>query len=126
MKMGDYYHGFTCFSRQEYYSILRKKELRKGIEDKIRFGIYHRKGGCDAEMCMTWNRLKQNIVFPKLEVFSDAFGLFLHTTFDDVFKELSKQNNQDITPDEFSRVLIQLGFEDMSDNPLECEVKDNE
>jgi len=109
--------GFTCFSRQDYYPQLRDLHLQINEQDSITFGLYYDNGSCKSEMSMAWEIL-QGEPTPCLRIFSDAFCLLGETAFQELFAKLSNLNDSHITSDEFSRLLISLGFRDISDNPI--------
>jgi len=109
--------GFTCFSRQDYYPQLKDLHLDFNEHDSVLLGLYYDGGGCKAEMSMTWEVL-QNEPEPRLKIFSDAFCLFGEKAFRELFSELERLEDPHITPDEFSKLLIRLGFRDLSDKPL--------
>lgn len=108
----DLYWGFTCYSRQNY--------AKKGVEDfddEIMYGVYARSGGCLMEMQMAWEVLAGNSV-PSLKVFSEAFPLLDCPMHKKIVTRLAGLKKELYTPDEFSRLLLSLGLEDDSHNPL--------
>ena len=109
--------GFTCFSRQDYYPQLKDLHLSLKEQDGVLFGLYYDDEGCKAEMSMTWEVL-QNEPVPCLKIFPDAFCLLGEDAFRKLFSKLNSLEDPQITPDQFSNLLITLGFRDMSDKPL--------
>lgn len=108
----DLYWGFTCHSRQNY--------AKKGVQDfddEIMYGIFARSGGCLMEMQMLWDKLAGDSV-PRLRVFSDALAMLDCPTHKKLISRLAGSEKKLFTPDEFSRLLLSLGFEDDSDNQL--------
>lgn len=113
----DLYWGFSCFSRQNF-----KKPALIKTEDDVIYGVYSNEGGTLAEMTMQWQWIQGEVV-PCLEVFSDAFFLLESPMHKRIMKRLlkfQKQYHELFTPDEFSRLLIGLGFQDNSANPLKA------
>lgn len=108
----DLYWGFTCYSRQNY-----AKKGFENFDDEIMFGIYARSGGCLMEMQMVWDSLAGNSV-PSLKVYSEAFPLLFCPTHKKIVSRLAGLKKEFFTPEEFSRLLLSLGVEDDSDNPL--------
>lgn len=119
MKKSKSFYGFTCQSRQDYSVYLAVSNKKERITDRIMFGIYTPEGGCEAEMGMVWHKLRDDLVFPRIEIFSDAFGRLKQDTFIQLIHDLSYIPNPEMTPEDFSNMLVGLGFKDMSDNPLE-------
>jgi len=105
--------AFTQLSRQNYYEALKKDNPNR-IDD-VYFGNYAEDGGCEFELTMAWIPL-QNKYAPRLEIFNDAFKCF--TDHKELFEKLITLNDTDFTADEFSRFLIDLGYEDMSHKKL--------
>lgn len=108
----DLYWGFTCYSRQNY----AKKGVEK-FDDEIMYGVFARSGGCLMEIQMDWNNLAGNSV-PSLKVFSEAFPLLDCPTHKKIISRLAGLKKELFTPEEFSRLLLSLGFEDDSHNSL--------
>ena len=107
------FYGFTCDSRQNYFSTLQDINKKSGITNQIIFGIFYPEGGCGAEMGMRWHLLDNEEV-PRLEVFSDAFKMLKQDKFHQIINDL----DETLTPETFSKLLIKHGFKDVSDNPL--------
>jgi len=108
----DLYWGFTQFSRQVYADTVTIRS-----EDEIMYGIFSMDGGTLAEIGMRWYRLGRECV-PRMECFSEAFFLLKSPMHQRIFKRL--QNEPDnFTPEEFASLLIEMGFQDDSDRPLE-------
>lgn len=108
----DLYWGFTCFSRQNY-----RDEVPHKSEDEIIYGVYSHQGGCMAELCMTWERFDMTV--PYLRSFSESFPLLTSPTHRKIFEGIHKLNDEYFSPDDFSRLLLSLGFQDNSDYLLD-------
>jgi len=109
---------FTCDSRMNYYThIYESIHVKNGSTDKIIYGIDDRQGGCVCEMLMVWYVVDGRKV-PRLEVFSNYFDEFTKEWHIKIMHHIGMSENKDFTPEEFSRILIKLGFEDMSDTKL--------
>lgn len=79
--------------------------------DEVMFGFYHPQGGTTGEMSMRWYNLNlSKNPSAKLECFSDAFAALAH--FFDLLNVLACY--QEITPEEFIKVLKQHGFIDLT------------
>ena len=107
----NWYWGFTCFSRQNYRDCIRRE-----FEDEIIYGIYSLEGGGMAEMTMIWEKI--GVDEPCLRSFSESFVLMMSPTHKQIFAKIRKLNNERFSPEEFSKLLISLGFQDDSDFPL--------
>jgi len=106
--------GFTCFSRQDYFE--SNHVFEKDIVDRIMIGNYAENGcGCEYEMTMVWVKL-DDASTPRLCVFNDAFIAFKEHA--KLFDELPRLNDVNFSPDEFSWLLIKLGYKDFSDTKL--------
>jgi hypothetical protein len=116
MEKQEFVKGFTCWSREDNYDKTRHYE--KNIEDLIDFGsIVSNEDGHDYWMTMQWLILPDNKpAAPRLCIFNDAFkGIAEHS---ELFKELVSLHNVDFTPQQFSELLLRLGYEDNSDRKL--------
>ena len=110
---GEYFWGFTCFSRQDY----AKAVPLDGV-DEIMLGIQCVQGGCLCEMAIRWYMIS-NKPTPRLEMFDEAWPLFRAPTFISVLEQLTQMSQNHIpTPDEVSALLIAHSFTDQSDRPL--------
>jgi len=79
---------------------------------EVMFGIYDEDGkGCIAEMSVRWYDLGGKLS-PKLECFDDSWAVL--ATFEDLIKELGRQNAKDISEDTFAEILLKLGFKDLT------------
>ena len=77
--------------------------------DELTFGIYCEDGSTIGEGCIRWYEIN-NEIFPKVELFSDAWNLFNECS--ELFKLLSDYSNTDLTPNEFKKLLESIGFKD--------------
>jgi hypothetical protein len=89
------------------------------IADSIYFGNFSADGeGCEYELSMEWLVLcDDRPPSPRLGIFNDAFKAIDEHV--ELFKELSLNHNNNFTPDEFSEMLLRLGYKDFSDKKLE-------
>jgi hypothetical protein len=116
-EIGRYYNGFSCLSRQDYGAdYIEKITKPKNYINEILFGIYDKNGGCKSEAAVRWIITdKQSL--PRFEIFIDGYKIFHYlvglSAFNDFIEDFSI-----FTPEEFSRLLIKLGFVDLSDEKL--------
>lgn len=103
----DLYWGFTCLSRQNYTN-----EVRKEGEDEILYGIYNQDRGTLAEIRITWDKVRVHVCIP-----AEAFPLMISPTHEKVMERLLELGDV-FTPEAFSEVLKEMGFEDNSDIEL--------
>ncbi len=105
--------AFFCFSRQDYYGIT---PLPPQTIDMVIFGNFSAKGlGYEYEIMMEWIELGGRIS-PRLCMFSESFRAL--TEHAELFKELVSLHDTDFTPEEFSKLLLRLGYRDYSDKAL--------
>ncbi|UNY48806.1 hypothetical protein P9294_gp091 [Bacillus phage FADO] len=98
--------GFYHLSESVYAEVnLRNTEY----VDEVNFGMFDDDGGTDGEMSLYWIRL-DNKLCAKLEVFDDAFKVL--SQFTDVIQAL--ENRGGIQPKEFTKLLEELGFVDLT------------
>jgi len=110
--------AFICDSRMNYYTHEYKSfHIKNGSTDKIIYGINDRQGGCVCEMIMVWYEVDGKKA-PRLEVFSDYFDEFTKEWHIEIMRHVGMLNKKEFTPDDFLKILIKLGFEDMSDTKL--------
>lgn len=108
---GEYYYGFTHFQRMKYNDIPHPESV-----DEITFGLYCRDGGCASEASVLWTHLDGKIV-PYIRIFDDGIKAAFSAKFLAVVDKLRNMGNY--TPGQLSYLLIDQGFEDNSDTPLE-------
>ena len=114
MMQTKYIKAFTCFSRQDYSE--NPNTLPNGVTDKVMFGTFSADGcGCAYECSMEWVSLADGAV-PHLGIFNDAFVAFQE--HQQLFTALTTLHRKSFTSDDFSRLLISLGYRDLSDNKL--------
>jgi hypothetical protein len=116
MSKSDCIKAFICFSRQEYGKT--PGILPDLVRDKVMFGNFDEAGnGTEYELSMDWIDLQDGKpAAPQLCMFNDAFiAIKEHAQ---LFKELVLLHDIDFTPDEFSRLLLRLGYKDLSDIQL--------
>ena len=110
---GEYFWGFTCFSRQDYAKVVPLDGV-----DEIMLGIQCVQGGCLCDMAIRWHMIS-NKPTPRLEMFDEAWPLFRAPTFISVLEQLTQMSQNHIpTPDEVSALLIAHSFTDQSNRPL--------
>ena len=114
-----FYYAFTCDRRMDYYPhIYENTHVKNGSVDTVFYGVHDRRGGAVCEMRMTWYLLGGKEC-PRLEVFSDHFDEFTNAWHIELMKQIQLLEKKEFTAEEFSRILIALGFEDESDIKLE-------
>ena len=108
--------GFTCRSRQKYAGTLPRETV-----DEIMLGVQCEQGGCLCELAFRWHMIAGTPV-PRLEVFDNAWPILQAPTFMEVMNELARMvaDNETVTPDGVSALLITYGFKDQSDRSLDA------
>lgn len=104
------YYGFVQNSRMNNSYVPCGKCI-----DKIVFGIYIENEGCISEAAMIWEKIGSETI-PFLRIFCDGISAAYSDEFKGVIDELKGYDN--ITPKEFSELLIKQGFRDKSDKHL--------
>lgn len=108
---GDH-RGFIHRSRAWYAAATPRPDAL----DEVTFGWYAPDGGTSGEMQMHWAGLGGRIV-PRLLVYDDAWHAL--ATFTDVITKLGEQDDANISPAHFCRILEECGFLDLTptENP---------
>ena len=90
------------------YTDLRKyKNQVSGGQDEIMFALHSPGGGVTGEIAMKWIPLAGRMV-PQLQSFDDSWQVL--SCFTDLLDKLSDVDGENITPDEFIKILESLGF----------------
>jgi len=113
METPEFIKTFVCLSRQNYYETTR--QIEKGIADIITFGNFAADGeGIEYELSMEWHILRdEKHPSPRLCMFNDAFKAIEEHA--ELLKELMQYHKIYFSPDQFSEILLRLGYKDMSD-----------
>ena len=77
--------------------------------DRVNIGFYHPEGGTTGEFEVSWEYLGNRLV-PSITAFDDAWDALIH--FSDLLSAMAELDNQNVPPDEFCQLLVQLGIED--------------
>lgn len=77
----------------------------------ITVGFYHPDGGTTGEFQISWRELGGRVV-PKLEAFDDSWNALYN--FSDLIKKMSDVDDDNISPEEFCKMLIGLGIKDVT------------
>lgn len=81
------------------------------IVDEVAFGFYSLEGGTGGEIRMRWEKLGGDIV-SRLSVYSDGWHVLWELR--DVIEKLVAIDGEDITPEEFCKILDKCGFQDQT------------
>lgn len=101
------YRREFSWTGKAYY---RDHVIKEDVVDEVCFGLYNSKGGGTiGEMLMIWKDLQDKVV-PRLHVYDDAW--FSMSSFDDLWRELAKHDNENITPQDFVDILKSCAFKD--------------
>lgn len=77
----------------------------------ISFGMYFPGGGSSGEMRMVWEELAGKET-PRLKAYDDSWSAL--ALFTDLIQKMGQADNQDITQDQFIRMIKECGFEDLT------------
>jgi hypothetical protein len=83
--------------------------------DNVTFGFYSPGGGTSGEMGVRWYQIDGPV--PKLECFNDGWHALAQLK--DVIDALAELDDEDITPEDFCKLLDRCGFVD--DTPRKYE-----
>jgi len=97
---------FIQISRAWYASVSLPQDEKIEV---VMIGFYDSNGGTTGEFQVSWEYLGDKLV-PCLSAFDDAWNALLH--FNDLLKALADIDGENISPDEFCRLLVNLGIED--------------
>ena len=93
-------------SSKSWYGIHLKKP------PTVHFGMYHSDGSTSGEMAMEWTELPGAWV-PELRVFDDGWNAL--SLFPDLIERLGDLDDENISDDDFVNLLLELGFEDITE-----------
>ncbi|MDR0287531.1 MAG: hypothetical protein LBI03_07510 [Clostridiales bacterium] len=105
---------FYQTSRQNYWE--HKRKYDKYI-DEVMFGIEHAKGGTPCELFMRWYDINGK-GSPRFEMFVDSIPP-MEAQFLTRIIQCALDYGNKLTPVDFCKCLLHLGFKDLSDKPLE-------
>lgn len=98
-----------CWTKKAYYA----NSLRDSGKNEIVFGMYDiEDGGTSGEMAMVWIELGSQGATPQLQSFSDSWSAL--SLFSDLIHSLGEIDDQDITQEEFVKMLLNHGFVDIT------------
>lgn len=104
-----YIRAYTRTSKKSYgQAFLKKKDLL----DQVILGFFSKDGrGVKSEMVVEWVNIGEKYV-PMIKVYSDAWRCLSECV--DLIEELGRHNGEDMSPDDFCKLLKSLYFEDMT------------
>jgi hypothetical protein len=102
--------SFYQYSRQKYSHV----SLPSGVLDELMIGVYHEEGGTSGEFSINQTSITKSCPL-ELCMFDDSWKLIPYLT--DFFELLSK--SEDISLSELVLKLIEIGFVDHSDRPIQ-------
>jgi len=97
--------GFTQLSKAWYGST--KLDHSTNI-DEITIGLYRPEGGTFGEFHIEWESMSGKNT-PRLIAYDDSWDALLHSS--DILKLMAGVDGEDISPDEFCKILEYLGIE---------------
>ncbi len=80
-------------------------------KDKVRIGFYRPDGSTTGEFYIGWELLCGSLI-PRLYVFDDAWSALFN--FGDMLKSMADADDQNVSPEEFCKMLVALGIEDLT------------
>lgn len=85
--------------------------VKDGDIDRFSIGLYHPEGGTTGEMTVKFMPLLGKVV-PRLHCFDDGWSAL--STFTDLIERMGAADDQNITPDDFRKMLLECGFTDLT------------
>lgn len=100
--------GFTQLSRAWYgpANLVNSKYV-----DKMNIGFYCEDGGTTGEFTIVWERLAGKII-PRLMAYDDGWNALFN--FGDMLESMADIDGENVSPDEFCKLLVAIGIEDMT------------
>lgn len=80
-------------------------------QPEVIFGMFHTDGSTSGEMAMRWEKLGNRLV-PQLQVFNDAWSAL--ALFPDLIERLGNLTERPLLEEEFVELLLDCGFEDIT------------
>jgi len=108
------FFGFTHSSRQNYWSVTR---TMNDYADEVMFGIHDKGGGVACELAMRWYELNEKMC-PCFEAFISDIPPLDSSMLTRILLSAMDYGDK-LTPQEFCKCLIWLGFKDLSDSPFD-------
>lgn len=105
----DYIRGFHHLSRAWYGPT---NLACGGRVDTITIGLYLPDGDTVGEFSVEWGRLGGQLT-ARLIVFNGAWSAL--TSFSDVLEKMAEVDGQNITPDNFTKILVELKITDLTE-----------
>lgn len=102
----DAYWSFVCFFDEKYADT-----MPESLKNIVIFGLSFKSGGGLMEMVMVWESLDRR-PGPFLRTYMDAALMLACPMLNKIALIMAEKQNCLLTPAEFSKVLLSLGFED--------------
>jgi len=100
--------GFTQLSKAWYGPANLERSTNV---DEMSIGFYHPEGGTTGEFQIVWEELAGKIT-PRLMAYDDGWNALFN--FGDMLESMADIDGEDISPDEFCKLLESLGIENMT------------
>lgn len=97
--------------RRAFYWSTKAYYHQPDMQPEVMFGMFHSDGSTSGEMAMRWKSLGGKPV-PRLQVFNDAWSAL--ALFPDLIERLGDLDSEVITEEEFVKLLLDCGFEDIT------------
>ena len=106
----DFKRGFVSFSRYWY-----GKTFLKGNEniDSVTIEVDELDGDIWGEFEIIWVSIGNGERVAKISICDGCWNAFFHCT--DLIEKMKEIDGQNIRPDDFCKMLVELGFEDLTD-----------
>jgi hypothetical protein len=99
-----------CHGKRAYWRSERTRP--RGELDVVYFGFYSPKGGTSGEMVMQWKEVGGKPT-PQLKAFCDSWHAL--NEMKDLLAALAEVDDEDISPERFCKMLLDLGFKDRTE-----------
>lgn len=111
--------GFSQLSKAWYGEVNLKNAK---YSDQITIGFYHPDGGTTGEFEIRWEELGGKLT-PKLTAYDDSWDAL--SKMPELISKLADLDERDVSPDDFSMVLREIGFEDFTAYEDKDAIKEN-
>lgn len=81
------------------------------IIDQVMVGFYATDGGTTGEFVIGWEMLNGKAV-PSLKAYDDSWSVLYH--FKDLLEKMEELDDENICPEDFCKILVSLGIEDIT------------
>lgn len=105
----DFKRGFVSLSRSWFGECC---PTEKGVIDAITIEVDELDGDIWGEFEINWMLIGKGESVARISIFDGCWDAFFHCT--DLIEKMKEIDGQNISPDDFCKMLVELGFEDLT------------